>query len=40
MALMRGKPQDIPADAVRMSEDEALMHQWKLISDNDNLSIL
>lgn len=40
MALMRAKVADIPADAIRMTEEEAIAHQWKLIDEHSDDSIL
>lgn len=34
MALQRAKKEDIPKDAILLSEDEALEHQWSIIEDH------
>lgn len=40
MALMRGKPSEIPADAIRMTEEEAIEHQWDVLGEHQDDSIL
>lgn len=40
MALMRAKPADIPADAICMTEDEAIQHQWRIVSEHEEQAIL
>ncbi|EDW57636.1 uncharacterized protein [Drosophila virilis] len=37
MALSRGKPDQVPADAVVITEDQALQYQWKIITSWDKL---
>lgn len=33
MALQRGKLKDVPPDAVILTEQEAVLHQYKIIND-------
>lgn len=40
MALQRNKVSEIPADAIRLSEDEALAYQWKIMEDTQDQSNL
>lgn len=32
MALSRGRPEDLPADAVIIDAEQALSYEWKIIS--------
>jgi len=32
MALSRAKPEELPKDAVVITEDQALKYQWKIIA--------
>ena len=36
MALSRNKSEEIPKDAVVLTEDQALTYQWKIISGWEN----
>ena len=37
MALSRARPEEIPKDAVRINEEQALSYQWKIISNWETL---
>lgn len=37
MALLKARPSDIPADAVRLTEKEAIEYQAKVLNDWKNL---
>lgn len=37
MALSRARPDDLPKDAVLITEDQALKYQWKIVTSWDKL---
>jgi len=37
MALSRAKPDELPRDAVVITEDQALKYQWKIITSWDKI---
>lgn len=34
MVLQRARPNDIPKDAIILTEEEAIQHQWAIIDDH------